>query len=564
MLIAPRGGRGLRVLERTLRSAGVEVEVNRPVGGVLVAAASLGECRFALGAWDLLTPTTVEIAEVAARERREEHEAALAGRREAMRCPDKVRRWLADYDRLDVLDPHQITAVALACHPAVRGLCIFDEQGLGKTVEALFAFDRLRETGVVGRAMVFAPKNMVLEWVHDLRRFFGSQYKAVAVVGTESEKRSALEQDADVIVTNFETAVSLEVRLRQVLQREKGQGLLIVDESFFVKNAEAQRAKALRRLRRYAGRCLVLCGTPAPNSAVDLVEQFSIADDGMAFGGVSVPKDREAAARKVAATIEERGVYIRRLKGAVLPDLPCRTFTRVVLRLPSWQRKLYESAFHGLVDDVRRSGNREFGRKVGSFMARRVVLLQICSNPVALEPGVAGEVPAKLAALDEILGDLIEKRGEKVVLWSYFTASLDAAMSRYGCYGAVRIDGSVPSAADRREAVRRFQEDDETMLFVGNPAAAGTGITLHRARYAVYESMSNQAAHYLQSVDRIHRRGQDRPVEYLLLLCDETIESLEYERILRKESAAQALLSDDVEEPVTRERFLSELLGVRD
>ena len=541
------------------------MEVNRPVGGVLVPAASLDECRLALGAWDLVIPSAVEKVEVAAKERRGRHDDALACRNKAMSRPEEVRLWLAGYKGLAILDPHQVAAVALACHPAVRGLCIFDEQGLGKTVEALFAFDRLRETGLVGRAIVFAPKNMVLEWVHDLRRFFGKEYQAVAVVGTESEKRAALDKDSDVIVTNFETAVSLEVRLRQLLQSEGGQGLLIVDESFFVKNAAAQRAKALRRLRPYAGRCLVLCGTPAPNSAVDLVEQFSIADDGMAFDGVTIPKDREGAARKVAAIIEERGVYIRRLKGDVLPDLPCRTFTRVVLRLPLWQRRLYDSAFYGLVDDVRGSRNLDFGRKLGSFMSRRVALLQICSNPVSLDRGLIGEeAPAKLAALDEILGDLIEKRGEKVVLWSYFTASLDAVMSRYGRYGAVRIDGSVTSTADRREAVRRFQEDDETMLFVGNPAAAGAGITLHRARYAVYESMSNQAAHYLQSLDRIHRRGQDRPVEYLMLLCDETIEPLEHQRILDKQSAARALLNDSVEEPVTRERFLTEFLGVTD
>lgn len=50
-----------------------------------------------------------------------------------------------------------------------------------------------------------------------------------------------------------------------------------------MKNATAQRAQAVRRLRRFAGRCLVLCGTPAPNSAHDLVEQFNIADDGEAL-----------------------------------------------------------------------------------------------------------------------------------------------------------------------------------------------------------------------------------------------------------------------------------------
>ena len=85
------------------------------------------------------------------------------------------------------------------------------------------------------------------------------------------------------------------------------------------------------------------------------------------------------------------------------------------------------------------------------------------------------------------------------------------------------------------------------MLFVGNAAAAGAGLTLHRARYAVYESMSNQAAHYLQSLDRIHRRGQDRPVEYLILVCEDSIESLEYERLLRQESDAQTLLRDKVD-----------------
>ena len=564
VLLLPADTRGLRELERNLRTDAIELEVNRALGGALVAAASLEQCRIALAQWDFRTSAAVADAEISIRKRRHEHNLALAARRQATTSPEAVKTWLTGYERLDVLDPHQVTAVALACHPAVRGLCIFDEQGLGKTVEALFAFDRLRGMDAIGRALIFAPKNMLLEWVHDLERFFGSQYRAAPVVGTEADKRLALDQDADFFVTNFETAVSLEIRLRQLLQREKGRGLLIVDESFFVKNAAAKRAAALRRLRRYAGRCLVLCGTPAPNNAVDLVEQFCIADDGMAFEGVSIPKDHQQAAKTIEATIEDRGVYIRRLKGAVLPDLPSRTFTRVVLPLPPWQRQMYDHAFYGLIDEVRGSGNREFGRKLKSFMARRVALLQICSNPAALNSRLNGMVPAKIAALDEILADLIEKRGEKVVLWSFFTASLNAVVNRYGRYGVARIDGSVPSTRDRREAVQRFQEDDETMLFVGNPAAAGAGLTLHRARYAVYESMSNQAAHYLQSLDRIHRRGQQRPVEYLILICDETIESLEYERILRKESAAQALLNDDVIEPLTRETFLTDLLGLAD
>jgi SNF2 family DNA or RNA helicase len=121
----------------------------------------------------------------------------------------------------------------------------------------------------------------------------------------------------------------------------------------------------------------------------------------------------------------------------------------------------------------------------------------------------------------------------------------------------------VDDVAVRREAIRRFQEDDSTMLFVGNPAAAGAGLTLHRARLAVYESMSNQAAHYLQSLDRIHRRGQTRDVEYFVLLCDQSLEVHEYERLTSKERAAQDLLGDNVVEPVTRETMLAEAEAAR-
>ena len=134
-------------------------------------------------------------------------------------------------------------------------------------------------------------------------------------------------------------------------------------------------------------------------------------------------------------------------------------------------------------------------------------------------------------------------------------------MLRYQHHNPVRYDGTVSDVTDRREAVRRFQSDDETMLFVGNPAAAGAGLTLHRSRIAVYESWSNQAAHYLQSLDRIHRRGQTREVEYIILLCENTIEEDEYARLIEKERSAALLLGDEIGTPVTREGLLNEFLA---
>jgi SNF2 family DNA or RNA helicase len=475
---------------------------------------------------------------------------------------------LSDFPETRLLDAHQVQAVAAASHPEVSGLCLFDEQGLGKTISALFSFHRLRQKGIVSKMLVLCPKNMVLEWKQDIARFFGSIYTCRAVVGSEFDKRRELAAPADIYVTNFETPIRLQFRLRTLIEGEAGRVLLVVDESFYVKNTRALRSRAVRSLRKHVSRCLVLCGTPAPNRPHDLIEQFNIADNGVTFSGVQLPEQREAALPVVQYFLEQKGVYMRRLKRTVLPDLPGKTFQQVVVPLPPLQEAMYAECLDKLICRLEKCDDATFKENRVSFIGHRVRLLQICSNPVGVAADYS-EVPAKLQALDSILEELIKRRREKVIVWCYFTASLEAIISRYTRYNPVRVDGKISDAYQRSEAVRRFQHDDDTMLFVANLAAASAGLTLHTARYAVYESLSNQPAHYFQSLDRIHRRGQVRPVEYIVLLCDRTIEANEYSRLLRKEKASQLLLGDETDRQITRQTLLEEakeaaqILGLR-
>lgn len=460
---------------------------------------------------------------------------------------------------LDVLDDHQVVNVAAMTVSDGYGMCVFDEQGAGKTVTQIFAFDVLVDRDEVDFALIVAPKSMVPEWPRDFERFKGGLYKVGVVTGSRKEKRGALASGADVLVTNFETVVSMEQEVQALLSRYQGRAVLIVDESFYAKSLDAKRTRSLRRLRERCGRAFVLCGTPAPNSPHDLVQQFNLVDFGLTFAGVEVPKDRSEARPVVKRAIEERGIYARHLKSDVLPALPPKAFNRVLLSLQPEQEEAYAAALDDLILDLRSVDESEFRRHLTSFLARRSALLQICSNPAPLIKGYS-ETPTKLLALDDLLEELILRRDEKVVLWSFYTASIQSIVTRYSKFSPARYDGSVSDVGERREAVRKFQEDDETMLFVANPAAAGAGLTLHRAHYAVYESMSNQAAHYLQSLDRIHRRGQEREVEYFVLLCERTIEVNEYERLTGKERDAQSLLGDQVEQPVTKEALLNEIL----
>lgn len=244
----------------------------------------------------------------------------------------------------------------------------------------------------------------------------------------------------------------------------------------------------------------------------------------------------------------------------MLTDLPGRTFTEVEVTLSGQQQAAYEAATRGLILDLQQVDDDAYARQIQSFLERRAALLRICGDPTPIIPGYA-ELPAKVSALDELLERLVVREGEKVLLWSFYRSSLDRLAKRYESFGLVRIDGSVTDGDARRDAVRRFQQDPETKIFLGNPAAAGAGLTLHAARYAIYESLSNQAAHYLQSLDRIHRRGQSRDVHYITLLATGTIEEAEYARLRSKAAAQGDLLGDPVDEPPTRRMLLEELLA---
>ena len=560
VFLVPERGEGIQLLRAIRTCLGEQgVHVTRTAEGVRVPAAVAGRLdELFTGVQVIWTPEArrfVDNRQFVATVHPKVLSALLRIKREGTTVAAPM---IGDSDGLGVLDDHQVVNVAAMTLPDSPGLCVFDEQGAGKTVTFIFAFDLLVERDQADLAVIVAPKSMIGEWPKDLARFRSDIYRTVVLTGTARDKRRLLADGADVFVTNFETAVALESELRALMRARPGRSVLAVDESFFIKSLDAKRTRALRRLREWAGRAYVLCGTPAPNSPSDLVQQFNLVDFGYCFAGVNMPTERKMMAPVVRSAIEERGLFLRHLKRDVLPDLPAKRFQRFILPMADEQARLYRAALEGLVKAVEEVDETGFVGQLTSFLARRTALLQICSNPSGVSADYR-ETPAKLVALDALIEELVGRQREKVVVWSFYTVSVAAIVQRYKRHGVVRYDGTVPDVRARRDAVRRFQEDDETMVFVANPAAAGAGLTLHRARVAIYESLSNQAAHYLQSLDRIHRRGQERDVEYVVMLCDSTIELSEYDRLVHKEKAAHDLLGDHVEAPMTRETFLADV-----
>jgi len=467
---------------------------------------------------------------------------------------------LEDYNETWKLDLHQVEAVAAMTVPSLQGMALFDEQGAGKTICALATFDLLKRRGVVSHLLVVAPKSVLPVWKSETENFLGDKYSMAVIGGKQARPLELLQNNNDILLISYEAARRGSVILQGLLSTKEREFMLVVDESYYVKNPKAKRSRAVAQLRQWCKRAYVLCGTPAPNSPTDVIHQIDITDAGTTFTGISIPDDEAVTAAVVQEALGNSAIYLRRLKEEVMPFLPAKSMKKVFVELEPAQSKLYEDTLNNLVIEVRQVDDSYFRKHLSKFMARKWALLQICSNPRAIDP-LYNEEPAKLIALDQILKNIVEGHRTKIVVWSFFRHSLNEIVKRYSRYGVVKIDGSVDSIEERTLALHRFQNDPSVMVFVGNPAAAGAGITLTAASHAVYESFSNQAAHYLQSVDRIHRRGQKSPVTSFVLIAQSTIEQREFEKLVHKERRGHKLFGKQPPEPVTREGFLKDLLG---
>lgn len=455
----------------------------------------------------------------------------------------------------EILDPHQQYAVNAMVTPGLLGLCLFDEQGCGKTVMTIAALDLLKESNEIDAAIIVSPKNMLAGWKSDLEKFTSNKYRCQVLSGDSEKKRETTLSDWDILISNYEGIDSALVSLTALAHSKRF--LLIVDESYYAKNAKAERSILLGELRNVCRKAFVLCGTPAPNSPYDLINQFNLADLGYTFSSfhqTGVIEDDRVA---IGEIINARGTYIRRLKKEIYPNLAEKHFNIIRVTLQGRQRLLYDQAKNNLVMELRTYDNRTFKKHLTSYFQKREALLKICALPRLVEPTLP-ETPAKYIVLDELLDKLFAEN-RKVILWTSYTASIDELVTRYASFKPLVVDGRVSGKA-RGEAVQEFQSNPERLLFIANPEAGGAGITLHASHDAIYISYTNKAASHLQSIDRIHRRGQNaNEVNYYYLICENTIEETEVSRLRTRELQQHDLLGDTYAWPATLDEAIAEL-----
>ena len=154
-------------------------------------------------------------------------------------------------------------------------------------------------------------------------------------------------------------------------------------------------------------------------------------------------------------------------------------------------------------------------------------------------------VAAKIPTIQEIAAGEIA-RGNKVV---YYTSYHDPAsiLRREGAPDeTLFIDGKT-SSAQRVRAVRRFHQDSDANEIT--ITAAGTeSIDLTPATAIIFGNQPLTYADYKQTVDRLHRRGQDKVVRVYDPIAVGTIDVRIEALITAKREEFERLVADSKEE----------------
>ena len=153
----------------------------------------------------------------------------------------------------------------------------------------------------------------------------------------------------------------------------------------------------------------------------------------------------------------------------------------------------------------------------------------------------------KLNALADILQDYVVDGRKKLVIFARFIPEvmeiikLSESILGKTHKKTVAIYGEIKKES-RGDIVRQFQEDPDTMVFVGQIDTAGTGITLTAADTCVYYSVNFNYATYSQSLSRIHRIGQRNRCTYIHLVTEKTVDDMILSALAKKEDLAKTVV----------------------
>jgi superfamily II DNA or RNA helicase len=155
---------------------------------------------------------------------------------------------------------HQANAVygAMLPQPYLRFL-LADEPGTGKTIMAGLYLREMQRLGLIRRALIVVPANLVTKWQADFRRFFGGGLRRITA---ESAREHALDTNHDMWIVSLELAAVNGAVQDSIRPDHAGWDVVVFDEAHRLTPTASSFHQVGRLLARNTPRVLLMTATP--------------------------------------------------------------------------------------------------------------------------------------------------------------------------------------------------------------------------------------------------------------------------------------------------------------
>jgi hypothetical protein len=421
--------------------------------------------------------------------------------------------------------------------------------GGGKTAAALTSFLELKRDGVVRAAVVMAPKRVALNvWPDEIKAWEHTKDITYAVLrGTPAQrlKLLATADQRDLTIIGLDNAGWL---IEQMLELPSDHPLwdyLIIDEISKLRNPTGVRSKLIANNAKRWKMIHGLSGTLRPSSALDLFMPARIVTRG-ALWGKSYYKWRQANAyatdfmqydwRMLPGREDvlntELAPYTVTLADGDMPELPALTVVIDRVDLPPDARAQYNDMQKKLFAEL------EDGESiVAASKAIATGKLAQIANGFLIDTA-AGTTNMIHDAKREWLQDLLEDTDENMMLIYEYLA--DLAMFRDLLGNDLPYLGGGVSDAKAQSNIERWNRGELRHLAV-HPKSAGHGLNAqHGGALQPWVAPTWSAEGHEQTIARLHRSGQKRPVVVRLCVATDTVDELKLARVHFRMSEQEA------------------------
>ena len=452
----------------------------------------------------------------------------------------------------------------------------FAKMGTGKTFAAIHLACARFLAGEIDAVMIISPSTLRLTWSKEFAKYatvaydFKSHDTKAPWLKEFYSKLPDIREPMPVLAVSVEGLGVSEALYDSACGFIPGRRVFVIcDESSRIKNPDAKRTARAIMLGNAAEYRLILNGTPIALGLHDLWSQYEFLDpniigmgDYWAFktryivmGGYE--NKQKVGVQNVEELMQKIIPFTTEVGKDVL-NLPPKVMKQFYCEASKEQRRLFKLIIKGptgapdepiiKVENVLEKHLR-LQQVVGGWLPRgRVVVTEIDGEEVAtvettLEP--LAENPKMDLLLATIEGNYI---GSKFIVWTKQVHEIEAIRDRLSeIYGPKSVECYYGKTAmeDRSRIEDRYCNDTTMRFFIGNPVAAGLGLTLISGENDVmlYYTGTNAYIDRAQSEDRSHRIGQTNSVVVGDFIMERTVDVSIAESIAAKMDIEEYLMT---------------------